>query len=73
MADSKVGFDRKIEVRSLHDAKLDPTRQSTPVDTTARSTPQLEMKWIVVTENGKRCLRMQWSVPAKSSANRRAA
>ena len=71
MADTKASFDRELEERFLRYAR---TRQSTLVeDDTTRNKPRLEMKWIIVTENGKRQLRMQWSVPANSMAGRQAA
>jgi hypothetical protein len=74
MADLKVSFDRELEERFLRDATSDLTRLSALVeDRMDRDKPRLKMKWIIVTENGKRQLRMQWSVPANSNASRRSA
>jgi len=74
MSDSKAAFDRELEERFLRYRMLDRARQSTLVeDNTDRDKPQLKMKWIIVTENGTRQLRMQWSVQAKSGAGRHAA
>jgi hypothetical protein len=71
MADSKASFDREFEERFLRYSR---TSESALVeDQMASNKPQLTMKWIIVTENGKRQLRMQWSVRAKSSAGRQAA
>jgi hypothetical protein len=70
MADTKASLDREFEERFLRYAR---TKQNEVVEETARSKPQLMMKWIIVTENGKRQLRMQWSVRANSGAVRQAA
>jgi len=53
---------------------LESTTQGAPLEYKAASNePQLQMKWITVTRNGKQQLRMHWSVPAKSNAARHAA
>jgi hypothetical protein len=71
MANTKASFDRDLEERFLRYAR---TRQSELAeDETARNKPHLEMRWIIVTENGKRQLRMQWSVRKNTGASRQAA
>ncbi|MBO0911062.1 MAG: hypothetical protein J2P13_04665 [Acidobacteria bacterium] len=70
MTDSKARIDCQLEERFLRYARA---RQSAAIeDETAGNKPRLQMKWIIVTENGKRQLRMQWSVPETSGAARQA-
>jgi len=65
MADSKARLDRGLEARFLSNSR---TRESAPAEAEAAGNQsRLEMKWIVVTENGKRQLRMQWSVRADAA------
>ena len=68
MTDSKARLDRELDARFPHYAR---TRKNACAEAqTGENEPRLEMKWIIVSENGKRQLRMQWSVPANSGAGR---
>lgn len=66
MLDLKARFNRELEERLPSYSR---TRESAPAeDEAAANKSPLKMKWIVVTENGKRQLRMQWSVRANGGA-----
>ena len=67
MPNSKAGLDRKLEETfPSHTRTNEKTRAQ---DRSARDKPQLKMQWIIVTENGKRRLQMQWSVRADRDAD----